>query len=257
MRWEGYRKVRRQVCRKLDLRRQELGLGTVGDYRGYLEEHADEWALLDAMCRITISRFYRDHRVFDRLRDLLAEMGGRGGGGGPLRCWSAGCASGEEPWTLRLISGLDPRVPELDIVATDADPLMVRRARAARYPAGCLRNLPREWVGLGFHRSADAMRLLDVWRNRVELHVQDIRHEAPDGPFDLVLCRNLAFMYFDTAGQLDTLERILRVLRPGGLLVMGRYESAPTGAPAGLEADGEAPGVFRWRPGPQVTGTPD
>jgi chemotaxis protein methyltransferase CheR len=60
VRWAGFRKVRRQVCRRVWRRARELGLADLVAYRAYLEEHPEEWALLDSMARITISRFYRD-----------------------------------------------------------------------------------------------------------------------------------------------------------------------------------------------------
>ena len=69
MRWPGFRKVRRQVCKRVDRRLRRLGLVDVTAYRAYLDDHPDEWSQLDQLCRIPISRFYRDRGVFDLLRD--------------------------------------------------------------------------------------------------------------------------------------------------------------------------------------------
>jgi chemotaxis protein methyltransferase CheR len=66
-RWAGYRKVRRQVCRRVSRRIGELGLTSFAEYRKYLERDPDEWPRLDAMTNITISRFYRDRAVYDFL----------------------------------------------------------------------------------------------------------------------------------------------------------------------------------------------
>ena len=239
-RWEGFRKVRRQVCRRLDARRQLLGLPDVGAYRPYLEAHPDEWDELAILCRITISRFYRDLMVFDRLRELLRE---RSTGTGTLRAWSAGCASGEEPWTLRLLCRLEEGVDDIRVTATDIDPHMIARATAGRYPATSLRELPTAWRGAGFHRSKDAMRLRDELREGVTFAVQDLRTQQPDGPFDLILCRNLAFMYFDEDGQRRTLSELVRRLAPEGLLVIGRNETLPAGH--GLLVVDGGPGLFR------------
>nr|NIV19534.1 chemotaxis protein CheR [Gammaproteobacteria bacterium] len=97
MSWPGFRKVRRQVCKRIGRRMRELGLEAVEDYRAYLSHHASEWERLDAMCRITISRFYRDRGVFAALEKselpaLLQRLRARGGH--RLRAWSAGCGSG-------------------------------------------------------------------------------------------------------------------------------------------------------------------
>ncbi len=71
LRWPGFRKVRRQVYKRLHRRLQELGLSSVAEYRSYLEEHPTEWAALDALCWIPISRFYRDKGVFQYVERRL------------------------------------------------------------------------------------------------------------------------------------------------------------------------------------------
>ena len=75
MHWPGFRKVRRQVCKRLGRRLEELHLSNLGDYRLYLEDNPPEWHILDTICRITISRFYRDWGVFDTLQSqVLPEL---------------------------------------------------------------------------------------------------------------------------------------------------------------------------------------
>ena len=69
MRWAGFRKVRGQVCKRIGRRLKELGLGDIDAYRSYLDKHSEEWEILDGLCRITISRFHRDRKVFECLRD--------------------------------------------------------------------------------------------------------------------------------------------------------------------------------------------
>ena len=96
MRWPGFRRVRRQVCKRIDGRLRELGLDNTAAYQEYLENNPAEWHVLDDFCRISISRFYRDRSVFDCLRDdVLPNLAARAAALGErqLRCWSAGCAS--------------------------------------------------------------------------------------------------------------------------------------------------------------------
>ncbi len=103
MRWPGFRKVRKQVCKRVGQHIQDLGLAGVDEYQVYLEEHPTEWAQLDSLCRITISRFCRDKEVFAALeKEVLPSLvrGVRERGDTNLRIWSAGCGSGEEPYTL-------------------------------------------------------------------------------------------------------------------------------------------------------------
>src|SRR3954464_10873763 len=104
LRWSAFRRVKGQVCKRIRTRVQALGLADARAYAQYLECHSDEWGTLEAMCGITISRFYRDHPVFDALaQDVLPMLTCQLAEGEPLRVWSAGCASGEEPYSIALI----------------------------------------------------------------------------------------------------------------------------------------------------------
>src|SRR6516225_732332 len=103
LRWPGYRKVRGLVGKRLNRRLAELGLADLSAYRTFLMREPAEWGQLDAMCRIPISRFYRDRGVFDAIgQQLLPEAAAAvtARGANAVKCWSAGCASGEEPYTL-------------------------------------------------------------------------------------------------------------------------------------------------------------
>lgn len=231
LRWPGFRKVRRQVRRRLTRRLEALSLAGPTEYRAYLAETPAEWTHLDTLCRISISRFYRDRGVYDRLRDdVLPTLAEAARERGTLRCWSAGCASGEEPYTLCLIweRALRPRFPELElrVLASDADPHMLARARAARYPAGCLKDLPPGWRE-AFEPDGDEYVLGEAVRRPVELRPHDLREELPDETFDLILCRNLVFTYFASELQAKLLERLLARLRVGGVLGIGRKEALP------------------------------
>jgi len=106
MRWPGFRKVRDHVCKRIERRIRELGLPNVQAYQEYLREIRAEWQQLDGLCRVTISRFYRDKRVFAMLeQEVLPRLAEQAlaADGRSLRIWSAGCASGEEPYTLVLL----------------------------------------------------------------------------------------------------------------------------------------------------------
>ena len=147
--------MRHQVCTRLAKRINELGYSEPAAYRTYLEATPSEWTRLDSMCRITISRFYRDKLVWRRIGDAilpeLAETAHRRGEKA-LRCWSAGCASGEEPYTLSLLwhfSSQHP-LPPLTLIATDSDAHLLKRAEAACYPFSSVKALPDEWRSTAF-----------------------------------------------------------------------------------------------------------
>jgi chemotaxis protein methyltransferase CheR len=218
LRWQGFRKVRRQVCRRISRRIAELGLGDAGAYRAYLESAGEEWDVLAGLCRVTISRFWRDRAVFEALRDeVLPELGPK------VRAWSAGCASGEEPYSL-VLAAAEARV-EIHVVATDVDPVLLERAERACYPESSLRDLPPDLRARAFERGS----LREEYRKPVEFRRHDVRDGAPDGPFDLVLCRNLVFTYLAEESQRDVGGHLVRALRPGGALVLGSHEALPDG----------------------------
>jgi len=238
MRWPGFRKVRKQVCKRIQRRIQELELEGVIAYQAYLESHAEEWKVLDGLCRVTITRFYRDRMVFAFLeQEVLPELARQTltRGEDTLRMWSAGCASGEEPYTLAVMweLSLRPLFPGLNIriLATDLDPVLIERAAQACYQARSLKELPDAWRNTAFvHQKKGIYCLRPEYKANVKFLCHDVRTKVPDGPFHMVLCRNLVFTYFDAGLQLETWELIWDSICPGGVLVLGSHESLPEGA---------------------------
>jgi len=226
------------VCKRIDRRMRTLGMNEPTAYRTYLETHSAEWHVLDGLCTISISRFYRDHVVFDALGDtvlptLAAQAATRRGA--TVRCWSAGCASGEEPYRLSLIWAQRIRLQfqhvVLALVATDVDATLLDRARIACYPRSSLRELPPAWIDAAFVQRDDEYCLRDPWKSCVEFLQQDIRTDQPSGPLDLVLCRNVAFTYFDEPAQRRIVSRLAEQMAADGFLVVGGHESLPSDAP--------------------------
>ncbi|HWB14001.1 MAG TPA: CheR family methyltransferase [Pirellulales bacterium] len=251
MRWRGFRKVRRQVCKRIERRIRHLQFADVEAYRSFIETHAEEWDLLDTFCRISISRFYRDRGVFDCLRDsILPELAAQALARGDkfVRCWSAGCASGEEVYSLKLIweKCVAPQSHDvvLRVVATDSDRAMLQRARRGCYRFSSLKELPRQWLSLAFKRDGELFCIHDEYRAGIEFVLGDVRREMPEGPFDLILCRNLVFTYFAEPFQREVLARMIERLVPFGVLVTGKQESLPTGENC-LQAFRPRTGIYR------------
>jgi chemotaxis protein methyltransferase CheR len=236
LRWAGFRKVRRQVCKRLRRRLNELGIETLDQYRLCLESDPAEWAALDGLCHITISRFRRDEAVFIALRDdILPDLGRAASADNrPLRCWCAGCASGEEVYSLKLLWELDrqPDVPgtSLEIIGTDADEPVLRRAERGCYPPSSISGVPEHWLALAFDRCGQSYCVRAEHRGGITFVSQDIRKKVPPGTFDLILCRNLVFTYFEPELQRSTLDRIALSLRPSCYLVIGNRERLPNGS---------------------------
>lgn len=253
LRWAGFRKVRRLVCKRIAKRIAELRLSDLAAYRAYLGQCEAEWGKLDAMCRIPLSRFYRDRAVFTSIEydvlpvlaaQAIAEERPR------LRCWSACCASGEEPYTLAVLWHLRiaPLFPSLAlrVVGTDINPRGLDRARVGCYSASSMKELPEGLLCAGFERSGDEHCVRAAFR-KVEFLQQDIRLAQPDGPFDLILCRNAVLTYFMPHEQERVMQRVIERLRPGGALVVGIHESLPA-ACTGVAAWAGTRGIYRALP---------
>ena len=238
MRWSGFRKIRTRVCKRIQRRITTLQLTSVRDYSTYLEVHSEEWQKLDEICQVTISRFYRDKMVFTYLADTVLpalchrvlQQGKR-----EVRVWSVGCASGEEPYSVALVWTfcLKQKYPQLKlhILATDTKYELLNRAQRACYPISSVRNLPIEWCEQAFSKTNDDYCLLPEYKQRITFQYHDIRQPVPPMGFDLILCRNLAFTYYDRALQSHVAEQLITALHPAGVLVLGVHEALPAEYP--------------------------
>lgn len=230
MRWSGLRRVRRQVCRRVAYRVAELGLSDTNAYRGVLAREPGEWELLARLCRVTISRFMRDRELWFGLGRVVlpALLDRQRERDQPLRCWSAGCASGEEPYSLLLVWDRLVRPGNagrgICVVATDIDEQVLGRARRGCYGAGSLREVPASWREQCFQVRHGEYCLRREFLEAVTLLHQDVRSQSPPGPFDAILCRNLVLTYFSTYWQQRILARMRDGLVPGGVLVVGSHE---------------------------------
>jgi chemotaxis protein methyltransferase CheR len=261
LREAGFRHARSSVRKRLSRRLRTLGLAGVDEYRGYLAAHGEEWLWLEQCCQITISRFARDAGMFALLlQKYLPERAAaaRARGDRCVRVWSAGAASGEEPYSVSIAwhLELEPLYPELrlEVLATDANAVVLERAARARYPVQSLWELPGSLRERAFTEEDGEWAVRPALRAGVRFEPADLRRQGAPGPFDLVLCRNLAFTYFGETAQRVVAQRFAEVLRPGGLLLVGRGEALPTGVP-GLVA--REPGFYERAPLPAASPTGD
>jgi chemotaxis protein methyltransferase CheR len=232
--WPGFRKVRRQVCKRIDRRVHALALTDLTAYRAHLCAHPEEWSALAALCSIPISRFWRDAPVFELLaRTVLPALAAAASRRDTrtVESWSAGCASGEEPYTLAMLwelqlAGCWPGVA-LHVLATDVDCTLLERARQGCYPGSSLRELPAAWAGEAMDERDGLHCVKQRYRAAVEFAQQDIRQALPEADFDLILCRNLVLTYFEPELRREVMGRIVGRLRPGGALVIGLHEALP------------------------------
>ena len=238
LRWQGFRRVRKQVCKRIGQRISQLGLADEAAYRDYLRSHAPEWQTLAALCHVTISRFYRDKIVFNQLvSELIPRLCEERQQQGEqcLHCWSAGCARGEEAYSLVLLWHfvLQQHYPQiaLSITATEIEPIMIQQARKACYPFSSVKNLPAEWRQMAFTQSNSHYCLHPDYQRPVTFLLGDVEQAvSTQQSYQLVLCRNLVFTYFSLERQLQFLYKLHYLLSAGGVLVLGAHERLPEGS---------------------------
>ncbi len=214
------------VTRRLQRRMLAVGARDLAAYREHLRDHPDEEEQLVRGLLIKVTQFFRDPEAFDYLRErvlpgLMTRARERGE---PLRLWSAGCATGEEAYSLAILTlELDPELP-LRIFATDVDTPSIEFARRGVYPAAALAHLEPAVRDRYFTGTDGECDVRESVRDRIVFGEHDLSARAPFPQIDMVLCRNV-LMYFTTDLQRRVLQSLAFSLRPGGCLVLGSAEN--------------------------------
>jgi two-component system, chemotaxis family, CheB/CheR fusion protein len=215
----------RRIHRRMDLHRIER----LADYVRYLEENDAE---IDALWRdwlIGVSSFFRDAEAFQSLFSSgLTDLVATRPEGSPLRVWVPGCATGEEAYSLAivLLETLEQlgKHLELQIFATDLDPIAVQTARAGRYPEGIAADVGTERLKRFFVQEDRYFRAKKALREAVVFAVQNVLHDPPFTRVDLISCRNL-LIYLLPSAQQSLLPVFHYSLNPSGLLLLGAGET--------------------------------
>jgi chemotaxis protein methyltransferase CheR len=241
------------VYSRLAKRLRALGLRSFGEYCDLVEsaDGEDERLMMLAALTTNVTRFFREPHHFDHLQAQVIEpLAAAVRAGRRLRIWSAGCSTGQEPYSIALtILKVIPEAPRLDvkILATDIDPNVIRTARAAAYPQDLVDEIPQALRGAWMERSDGGWTMSAAVRAMVTANELNLMKDWPmRGKFDAIFCRNVV-IYFDEPTQARMWSRFVPCLSAGGRLYVGHSERAAyPGSP--LETDGlttyRAPGVL-------------
>ncbi len=220
------------ILRRLHRRMAATGAETLLDYNRFLDKHPEEYQRLVASFLINVTEFFRDQLLFDFLREqIIPGMIARARESGKeLRIWSAGCATGEEPFSLAILLAevLGPEEAlqfNIRIFATDVDADAIAFARRGQYPAAALASMPEDLRARYFTPTDHGYEVTKFIRNMVIFGEHDLGHRAPFPRMDMVVCRNV-LIYFTTELQMHTLQAFAFSLRDGGYLVLGNAETA-------------------------------
>jgi chemotaxis protein methyltransferase CheR len=193
------------------------------------------------------TQFFRDGAPFEFFRSVMtADIMARRPGS-RLRVWSAGCASGQEPYSLAILleeMKTEGRLIDCEILATDISPRILEKARAGLYSQfEVQRGLPIQFLVRHFEKFGDQWRVSDRVRARAKLQAHNLLSDAaPLGKFDIVFCRNV-LSSFDESSRATALNRIASVLADDGYLVLGADETV-AGASSTFAQASARPGIY-------------
>ena len=215
--------------RRIAVRMRARGVHTYDAYAALLARDGGEYEqLLDALT-INVTKFYRNAETWDALRPFVtAAWRARQG---QYAAWSAGCASGEEPYTLAALladiarqAGHEDWLARTRVDASDIDRASLERIGEARYPDAAFAEMPPALAERYFSRPAPREPAAVVRALVRPVRNDLLQDRPPHPPYDLILCRNVV-IYFDRPSQERLFTRFAESLRPGGILVLGKVET--------------------------------
>ena len=214
---------------RLDRRIAALGLAQPDRYAELVESEggARELEVLIESLRVGETRFFRHRAQVQAVTEAVVPALARIRGGGPVRAWSAGCASGEEAYTLAMLlaGGLPAPGFQVSVLATDISRDALAVARAGEYPAAALAQVPDRLRRAAFEPAGESrVRVAAAMRRRVRFEQHNLADEDYPRPFDLIWCRNV-LIYFAPEARRAAVLRLIDSLAPGGFLFVGYAET--------------------------------
>jgi chemotaxis protein methyltransferase CheR len=217
---------REMVYARLARRLRALGIGSFDDYVRFLELEPAEWEHCTNALTTNVTAFYREEHHFT----VLAELAKAHQGADPFRVWSAGCSTGEEPYTIAMCLAESLAHPNYAVLATDLDTQVIATAREGVYPLQSVLRLPEARQKRFFLKGAGRFEGRARLRREIASHVEFARVNLMDAQWpveaglDAIFCRNV-MIYFDKPTQRRLVERFAGLLKPGGLFFAGHAES--------------------------------
>lgn len=218
------------ILRRISRRMIVTHCPTMHDYADYLHAHVEEADELVKAFLINVTQFFRDPEAFEHLRtDILPKLINRGRAHNHvLRFWDAGCATGEEPYSLAMLIAdlLGAELPQwnVKIFATDLDEAAINFARRGLYSESLLKGISDDYRKRFFEQGDLGYSITKILRQMVIFGQQDVTRSAPFPRIDLILCRNV-LIYFTPELQEYVLNQFAFSLAPDGYLFLGKAET--------------------------------
>jgi chemotaxis methyl-accepting protein methylase len=228
--WQGYRRVRKGVKKRLVRHMQETGCRNIEDYIQAIEADRNVKMGFERLMTVSISRFFRDRDLWqaiqDRILPILAESPRA------VTVWSAGCASGEEVYSFKILwealRNTRSPLPDVTILGTDICPAYLERAQAAVYSASTVGEVPEALRSACFEKTPGGKYALKPWvKTGISWQAQNLLSDPPGTVFDLVFLRNNLLTYYNDQVKIPAMMKVIDSLAPGGFLIIGSHEKMP------------------------------
>ncbi|MGE5703475.1 MAG: CheR family methyltransferase [Clostridia bacterium] len=210
-----------QMKRRLTSLRQKRGFQTFATYFEAIAKDKDLfYEFLDRMT-INVSEFFRNPSRWDvlekKILPRLTKNSRR------LKCWSAACSTGEEPYTLALILLKNQLMRDASVLASDIDEGALIKAKQGVYADRSLQDCPKDLLSRYFVKDAMSYRISDEVKNAITFKKHNLLADSFDSGFDLIICRNV-MIYFTEEAKHELYHKFSRALKPGGVLFVGSTE---------------------------------
>jgi two-component system, chemotaxis family, CheB/CheR fusion protein len=224
--FSGYKRT--SLERRIRKRMEAVGVGDYSDYVDYLEVQQDEFPALFDTILINVTGFFRDPPAWDYYSsEVLPRLLEAIGSNDPIRVWCAGCASGEETYTMAMVLaealGTKTYLERVKIYATEVDEDALNQARQASYAPADVEGIPAPLLERYFEQGDQRYSFRKDLRRSVIFGRNDLTQDAPISRIDLLTCRN-TLMYFNAETQSRILNRFHFALNPWGFLFLGKSE---------------------------------
>lgn len=213
---------------RLSKRLRELEYQQVSNYLDYIEENSEELELLFNSITTNVTHFFREDYHFEFLKHrYLPKLGSKA-----IRIWSAGCSTGEEPYSIAIVmeeftSGRDM---SYKILASDINTEVLKTAYQGIYSSKQIEKVPykllKKYFKTGTGENEGLFKVKDILKANLflkKINLNDVKKYPIEKPLDIIFCRNV-FIYFDNQTREKILGAFHRFLKPGGVLFLGHSE---------------------------------
>jgi chemotaxis protein methyltransferase CheR len=230
--WDGYRRVRKGVKKRIGRHMQQLGCRNVTAYLHILERNKEVRQHCEGLMTVSVSRFFRDRMLWKILEDhivpeILSENRKK------VKFWDAGCACGEEAYSMKILWGTlrsqFDDMPDIEIWGTDINPDYLRRAREGIYSISSIKEVEQNLrkIYFIFQKDENVFRINPSLQKGIFWKVHNMVHAFEENNFHIIFLRNNLLTYYGDEIKRPAFQKVVKSLAQGGFLVIGSHEKMP------------------------------